>query len=97
MRLLAEGFPARAAAWWLKPEAAPADVDQILRQALTLHRKTGSLHKDLKAAQDALARDPCDQNFDALKDVLDRLAAVEGTEASLDGFGTLSGRDQSDV
>ncbi len=88
---------ARSAPWWLKPEAAAADVDQILRQALTLQRKAGSLHRDLKAAQDAFARDDCDLNFDALKDVKDRLSALEGTEASLEGFGSLSGRDQSVV
>ena len=87
----------RSAYWWLKPGAAPADADQILRQALTLHHKARALHKDLRAAQESYARDDTEQNFAALLDIKARLAAFEGTEASVEGFGLLSGRQQGDV
>ncbi|WP_131196153.1 DNA primase [Lichenihabitans psoromatis] len=83
--------------WCLKPETADVDADQVLRQALALHRKAGTLHRDLKAAEHALGRDASDQNFAALQDVQARLSALEGTEASVEGFGASSGREATDV
>ena len=83
--------------WCLRPEAADADADQELRQALVLQRKAGTLHRDLKAAELALGQDASEQNFAALRDVQSQLSALEGTEASVEGFGALSGRQASDV
>ncbi len=87
----------RSSYWWLKSGAAAADADQVLRQALTLHHKAGALHKDLRMAQDRLGQDPSELNFATLQDVKARLSAFEGTEASVEGFGVLSGRQQQDV
>jgi len=43
-------------------------------------------------AQRALGEEPSERNFAWLLDVQGRLAAIEGTEASIEGFGALSGR-----
>ena len=83
--------------WCLKPDAANSDADQELRQALALHQKAGALHTELKAAELDLGRDPSEQHFAALQDVRARLSAFEGTEASVEGFGALSGRQESEV
>ena len=83
--------------WCLRPDAADVDADQVLRQALALHRKAGALHKELREAEQRLGVDASEQSFAALQDVQARLSALEGTEASVEGFGLLSGRDMSDV
>jgi DNA primase len=46
----------------------------------------------LKEAERALGDEPSERNFAWLRDVQGRLAAIEGTEATIDGFGALSGR-----
>ena len=63
-----------------------------LAHVLTLHRRTRTLHKELKSAEQALGSDPNEENFLWLRDVQERLAAVEGTEALIEGFGAYSGR-----
>ena len=83
--------------WCLAPDAADQDADQELRQALALHRKAGALHRDLRAAQDALGREPNDHNFALLQDARTRLSAFEGMEATVEGFGDLSGRQTADL
>jgi DNA primase len=57
-----------------------------------LHRRTRSLNRELKDAERALGDDPSEQNFAWLRDVQGRLSAIDGTEASIEGFGVLSGR-----
>lgn len=59
---------------------------------VALHRKTRSLNRELKDAERALGDDPSEQNFAWLRDVQGRLSAIDGTEASIEGFGVLSGR-----
>lgn len=59
---------------------------------VTLHRKTRTLHRELKEAERALGDDPSEENFTWLRDVRTRLLALDGTEASIEGFGALSGR-----
>ena len=63
-----------------------------LALVLTLHRRTRALHKELKSAEQALGSEPSEENFLWLCDVQERLAAAEGTEALIEGFGTFSGR-----
>ena len=81
-----------AADWPARPGAAPDDVRQWWTHLVALHRKTRSLNRELKDAERALGDDPSEQNFAWLRDVQGRLSAIDGTEASLDGFGVLSGR-----
>jgi DNA primase len=81
-----------AADWPARPGAAPDDVRQWWAHVVTLHRRTRSLNRELKDAERALGDDPSEQNFAWLRDVQGRLSAVDGTEASIEGFGILSGR-----
>ncbi|HUI95132.1 MAG TPA: DNA primase [Xanthobacteraceae bacterium] len=81
-----------AADWPARAGAAPDDVRQWWAHVVTLHRKTRSLNRELKDAERALGDDPSEQNFAWLRDVQGRLSAIDGTEASIEGFGALSGR-----
>ena len=79
--------------WWaLKPEAEASDAELVFRQCVALQRKTGTLHRELKSAQAALAADPTEQNFARLLDIKSSLADLASAEAAVDGFGELSGR-----
>ena len=78
--------------WPARAGAAAEDVRQWWRQILALHRKNRTLNRELKEAERALGEEPSERNFAWLRDVQDRLAAIEGTEAMIDGFGALSGR-----
>ncbi len=78
--------------WPARPGAAPEDVRQWWNHVVTLHRKNRTLNKELKEAERALGEEPSERNFAWLRDIQARLAALEGTEADIDGFGALSGR-----
>jgi DNA primase len=81
-----------AADWPARPGAAADDVRQWWTHLVALHRKTRSLNRELKDAERALGDDPSEQNLAWLLDVQGRLSAIDGTEASIEGFGVLSGR-----
>jgi DNA primase len=79
--------------WWcLCPEAQISDAELVFRQCLALQRRAGSLHRELKSAEAALAADPSDQNFARLKDIKSSLAELATAEAAVEGFGEMSGR-----
>jgi len=78
--------------WPARLGAAPEDVAAFWTHVLTLHRRSRTLHKELKSAEQALGSEPSEENFLWLRDVQERLAGVEGTEALIEGFGTSSGR-----
>ncbi len=78
--------------WPARDGAAPEDVQQWWDHVLTLHRKNRTLHKELKEAEKALGEELSEQNFARLRDVRGQLSAVDGMEATLEGFGALSGR-----
>jgi DNA primase len=81
-----------ASLWYVKPEAAEADAEVSLHQLLALQRKAGALHKELKLAEIALGEGSTEQDFARLRDIKTELAALEGREAAIDGYGALSGR-----
>ena len=81
-----------AADWPVRPEAAPEDVAQFWHQIVTLHRRKRTLSRELKEAERALGTESSEANFARLKDVQNRLAALDGTEALIEGFGEPSGR-----
>jgi DNA primase len=87
-----EGALTHPADWPAREGAAPEDVRQLWTHVLTLHRKNRTLHKELKEAERALGKELSEQNFAWLRDVWEQLSSLEGTEASIEGFGTLSGR-----
>lgn len=88
----AETLVRRARLWPALREAALEDALAGFRQALHLHRSARSLHKELKAAEANLAREPSDANYRQLLDIQSQFRDVRATEALLEGFGMASGR-----
>lgn len=78
--------------WQAAPSTAPIDAATGLTHALALHNKKVQLNKDLKAAELALGDDPSEANFERLRDIQNQITTVDGTEALIEGFGSLSGR-----
>jgi DNA primase len=87
-----EAAVTHVADWPSREGAAAVDVRQWWTHVLTLHHRNRTLKKELKEAERALGEEPSDQNFARLQDVRGQLSALEGTEASIEGFGALSGR-----
>jgi DNA primase len=81
-----------ASDWPAEAGTAPDDVVQWWTHVVTLHRKKRTLNKELKDAEHALGEEPTDANLAWLRDVQARLAALDGSEAQIEGFGALSGR-----
>ncbi|TWG92757.1 DNA primase [Mesorhizobium sp. J18] len=88
----AEGLVRRTNLWTALPEAALEDAREAFAQAVHLHRSAGALHKELKAAELALASDPTEENYRHLIEVQTQFRDVQATEALIEGFGVLSGR-----
>ena len=78
--------------WPAGPAADDGDAEEGWLQALTLHRRKRTLHRELKEAEAALANEPSDANLARLVDIQNQLANSEGTEALIEGFGASSGR-----
>jgi len=78
--------------WPARGGAAPGDVAAWWTHVVTLHRKTRTLNKELKDAEQALGAELSEENLMWLRDVQERLSALEGTEALIEGFGAASGR-----
>ena len=83
--------------WCMSPEAADEDADLVLRQTLALHRRARELHKELKDAELAFGREASELNFARIRDLQTLVSAVDGTEATVEGFGTLSGHKPPDI
>lgn len=82
------------AVWGAQSRAAIDDVLATWRQLVALHHQWHSLLRELRDAELALGQDATESNYGWLRDVKARLAAVEGTEALIEGFGEQSGRVQ---
>ena len=78
--------------WPAREGAAEEDVSLWWTHVVSLHRKSRTLHKELKDAELALGSEPSEENLAWLRDIQARLAALEGAEALIDGFGGPSGR-----
>jgi DNA primase len=87
-----ESLAAHASHWYIKAEAAEADAEEVLRQALVLHHRARALHRELQSAELALGMEANEANLDRLKDIREQLLALGGTEAAVEGFGAWSGR-----
>jgi DNA primase len=94
-RLLAH--PLFASVWSVQADAADADAEATLKQALVLHRRSGALHTELQKAEAALAQEASEHNLARLSDIQAQLSALEGTEAVIEGFGEASGRHRRDL
>lgn len=80
--------------WPARQNASLSDAEEGWLQALTLHRRKGTLHKELRDAEAALADMPSEANLERLVDIQNQLASSEGTEALIEGFGASSGREK---
>jgi len=78
--------------WPAREDTAREDVALWWTHVVGLHRKSRTLHKELKDAEAALGAEPNEENLIWLRDIQERLGALEGAEASIDGFGASSGR-----
>ncbi|HEY8574953.1 MAG TPA: DNA primase [Devosia sp.] len=83
---------ARQGVWQIASEIALADAEIGLSHALALHNKKVQLNRELKAAEAALGEDPSEETFERLRDIKNQITTVDGTEALIEGFGSLSGR-----
>jgi len=83
---------ARQGVWQTGSEIADPDAEIGLAHALALHYKSVELNKALKAAELALGDDPSEETFERLRDIQNQITTVDGTEALIEGFGSLSGR-----
>jgi DNA primase len=77
--------------WMLDPHADPLRLEDALRQAITLHRRSRTLHSELRAAERALAEEDNEANLAWLREVQNQLSSVEGAEADVDTGGSLGG------
>ncbi|HZY48508.1 MAG TPA: DNA primase [Devosia sp.] len=78
--------------WQVLADAAQLDAETGLRHALALHYKSVELNKALKAAENALDVDWTEDSFRVLQDIKNQITTIDGTEALIEGFGSLSGR-----
>jgi DNA primase len=76
----------------VRPEGAEEDAETSLKQCLALHRRARALNKELKLAEFALGQEVNEENFARLREIKLELAALDGREAALEGFGLMSGR-----
>jgi len=78
--------------WQSGAEIAQIDAETGLKHALALHYKSVALNRELKAAEIALGNDLSDENLERLRDIQNQISSIDGTEALIEGFGSLSGR-----
>jgi len=78
--------------WQADEGSAQIDAETGLKHALALHYKSVQLNRERKAAEKALGETPSETSFERLRDILNQISSVDGTEALIEGFGSLSGR-----
>jgi DNA primase len=88
----AVGLMRKARLWSVMEDAAVDDARETFAQALHLHRSAGTLHKELKAAEMALATEPSDENYRHLVEIQTQFRDAQATEALIEGFGVSSGK-----
>ncbi len=86
------GVLLRQGVWQTGDNIAEVDAETGLKHALALHSKSVQLNRELKAAEIALGDDLSDENLERLRDIQNQITSVDGTEALIEGFGSLSGR-----
>ena len=78
-----------ASLWCVRPQAAATDAEEVLKQALALHRQFRALHREMQTAERALGSDASEQNVARIR-AIEAQRAV-GVEAMIEGFGEASG------
>ncbi|MFD1199415.1 DNA primase [Brucella gallinifaecis] len=87
-----EAVVRRTREWTATAQAAEDDVREALKQALHLHQRARTLHRELRAVEASLDSDETGEVFARLIDIQKQIAQAEATEALIDGFGLSSGR-----
>ncbi len=82
----------RQGVWQSGADIAVEDAETGLRHALALHYKSVQLNRELRAAEQALGEEFGEENLERLRDIRNQISSVDGTEALIEGFGSLSGR-----
>jgi DNA primase len=85
----------QSTAWCVRPDAEERDAEEVLKQALALHRRARALHKELRSAELALGSDTTDENLNRLREIQAELAGIDGREAMIEGFGLSVGRQST--
>ena len=85
----------QSTAWCVRPDAEERDAEEVLKQALALHRRARALHKELRSAELALGEDATDENLNRLREIQAELSGIEGREAMIEGFGLSVGRQST--
>ncbi|HTV70620.1 MAG TPA: DNA primase [Rhizobiaceae bacterium] len=88
----AVGLVRKMRLWPALEGAALEDARHAFNQALHLQLSAGTLHRELKAAEAALATDPTEENYRHLVEIQTQFRDVQAPEALIEGFGLLSGR-----
>ena len=72
------------------------DIDSALKQAMILHRRAITLHKELMDAERALAENDSESNLAVIRDLQLQLSALDGMEADRDRLNVVAsvGSDQ---
>ncbi len=73
--------------WLLDPHADPVRLEDAFQQAVILHRKAGTLHSELRAAERAFAEAETEANQAWLFDLRNQLSAVEAAEVGSEANG----------
>lgn len=87
----------RNGVWFLGAEADFSDAETSWLQMATLHRRARTLHKELKQAEAAFAAQPTEDNDLRLMALQKEFSLLDGTEALIEGYGELSGRNRRTV
>ena len=90
-----EGQDSLKSEWFAWPGAAMEDVERGWLHVLSRHRKARALKSELDRATKALAADMTEQAYERFLAVKAEMDALEGDEASLEGYGVPSGREAS--
>ena len=85
----------QSTAWCVRPDAEERDAEEVLKQALALHRRARALHKELRSAELALGSDTTDENLNRLREIQAELSGIDGREAMVEGFGLSVGRQST--
>ncbi len=88
---LSRGLTSRSE-WFVDRSAALEDAETGWLHTVALHRKMLTLQRELRAAEQALAEEPTEANLARLNDIREQIHSAAGEEATIEGFGTASGR-----
>jgi len=80
------------AEWFAWPDAAQQDVEQGWFHVINRYRRVSDIQKDLDALVKELAVNMTDDVLERLRALQKELEQARGNEASIDGYGSASGR-----